>query len=80
LDTRSKNNKIPGITGILISLFLLSVLAVGVIAFYPVYLKGADNLMEKVKGQDEISKSEVIHKSFIPGKLQFVLGYYGTGQ
>ena len=60
MDTKSKNNKIPGVTGILISLLLLWVLAVGVIAFYPVYLKGADHLMEKVKGQDEISKIEVI--------------------
>ncbi|MFU0828733.1 MAG: histidine kinase [Lachnoclostridium sp.] len=46
------------VTGILASLLLLTILSVTVMAFYPVILKNASNLMEKAKKLNEIARSK----------------------
>lgn len=72
LDTKSKNNSLSRIAGILVSLLLLSALAAGVIALYPVILKNANILMEKAKGQDETENSEVVESN----KSEFINQLY----
>lgn len=58
LDTKLKSNKMSRIAGFVISFLLLSAVSAGVMAFYPVYLKNANFLLEQAKEQDEKNEAE----------------------
>ncbi|WFR56487.1 sensor histidine kinase [Anaerocolumna sp. AGMB13025] len=57
MDTKLKNNNVQRIIGRLIVFLILSVVAAGMIASYPIILKNANNIIALTKNQDEKAKS-----------------------